>query len=263
MIFATGMSGTIGQHLKGSIPLRIDLSSSIFNLEQLIRNEAEIVIHLAGIVGVEKVDKNLDLARRVNIFGTAELAKQVRDYSESKFVYVSSSHVYANSNALIKENYPTEPQTNYAKMKLEAENMVKDIFQDCEDRLLIARIFSILGWTSNDTSLGGSIQRSLLGKNTDPIRNGNDQRDFLSPKQAASLLISLGRTPKATGIVNLCSGVPIFVKEAVAAFATSAGRSSPSVILENSSTPFLVGDNSRMLNLLRVDKFEWALDDES
>jgi nucleoside-diphosphate-sugar epimerase len=261
MIYATGMSGTIGQHLNGCVPLNIDLNNSNIKLETSIGTKAEVVIHLAGIVGVDKVNKNLELAKRVNVLGVGELATQVRDYTESKFVYVSSSHVYAKSSAIINENYPTEPKTNYAKMKLDSEELVKNIFKDSKDRLLITRIFSILGWTSNSNSLGGSIQRSLRGENSEPIRNGNDQRDFLSPKQAASLLISLGKTPNATGIVNLCSGVPIFVKDAVTAFATSAGNSSPSVLLENSNTPFLVGDNSRMLKLLRIEKFEWALDD--
>jgi nucleoside-diphosphate-sugar epimerase len=263
VIFATGMSGTIGQHLDGCIPLTLDLNSSNFKLEEYIEHHAEIVIHLAGIVGVEKVDKDLELAKRVNIFGTAELARQVRDYSDSKFVYVSSSHVYAKSNTTINEDYLTKPETNYAKMKLESEQTVRSIFQNCEERLLITRIFSILGWSSNPSSLGGSIQRSLRGEISKPIRNGNDQRDFISPKQAASLLVRLGRTKSATGIVNLCSGVPTLVKDAVATFAASAGKSSPSVILENSTTPYLVGDNSRMLNLLQLKKFEWNLDDES
>jgi dTDP-4-dehydrorhamnose reductase len=70
------MSGVIGRNLNGlAAPLKIDLSSN-----ELTDIDSEIyrckgLIHLAGIVGEQKVKLNEEYAYNVNVRGSANLAR--------------------------------------------------------------------------------------------------------------------------------------------------------------------------------------------
>jgi nucleoside-diphosphate-sugar epimerase len=261
MIYATGRSGTIGRHLVNCFDLRLDLEETPFSSINFSAGEPSAVIHLGGIVGVEMVNSNAALANEVNVIGTIELAKYVRDFTSAKFIFVSTSHVYKQSNIKLREDSETHPISIYAKQKLKTEFELAEIFSSNPNRLLIARVFSVLGWSSNKNSLGGAIRGVLLDSNLGPVKNGADQRDFLSPKQVASTLRCLAVEKDAVGIVNVCTGRAISVQSASQVFAESMGLPHPEVKMENSAVPYLVGDNQYLLRLLQVDELSWNLDD--
>jgi nucleoside-diphosphate-sugar epimerase len=258
-LYATGASGTIGQHFVGVSPLVGRLNPYSYDVSSLESPGA--VLHFASVVGVEKVNSDVAEARKVNVDGTTKLATDVYFNSDAKFVFASTSHVYEKSDLPLSEDTTLNPRSNYAIQKLEAELSCIEIFKDKPERLLILRIFSILGWSCGPKTLAASIIHHLENPANSSIKNGNDVRDFLSPKQVAAITSRLSGDHQAYGIVNVCSGSGLKVGDAASNFASQKGVSFISCEAGTSDTPILIGDNSKLRKLLGVDEINWTLDD--
>ena len=253
-LYATGVSGTIGKHLPGSVrPIDIDLSSKRGDFCYIELADDSNIIHLAGIVGPAIVEKDIQYAHRVNVEGVKSLAAEFLDKSNGIFYYVSTSHVYAPSLELLSERSLIRPVNLYAEQKREAEIALESIFTTEIERLCIVRVFSVLDWDTAAFTLGGAI-RKLSSLDSDfTLRNAADIRDFLTPKTIANVLFKMAERSTAAGVVNLCSGVGISVGDAAKQMLLDSGIAPDEnkIIWEKSSSPFIVGDNSllRSLNL--------------
>ncbi len=254
-VYATGTTGTIGQHLKNVIPLRGRLYPYTLTLDQT--DNLTSVLHLAAIVGSDQVNADIDYARKVNVDGTIKLAEEVFNNSNAKFVFASTSHVYEPSDRILTEDSNIKPHSNYAFQKFEAEEACREIFRNNSERLLILRVFSVLGWSCGPKSLAASIIRQINEPNSKVIKNGNDIRDFLSPKQIALISLQLCQNVSAHGIVNICSGMGRTVASAARQFSGEDASCEEG----KSQIPFIVGDNERLKKFLGVDQLRWDLDD--
>lgn len=150
MIYITGATGRLGQEVLGLLPNAIPLvrtKSGLkneivtdFSIEQLkqILKDADCIIHLAGSMNFLD-PKELQVAN-------VELTRKIVDGMSAKcrIVFASSISVYGK---LIKkvpadEDTPTNPDSPYAKSKLDAEEIVRGR-KDCEH--VILRIATIYG----------------------------------------------------------------------------------------------------------------------
>ena len=248
LIYATGTSGTIGKHLIGVIPLKIDLTRSLefYNLDL---SKAQTVLHLAGIVGESNVVQNYNRAKAINLFGTLGLAEFVMKNSEARFIFISSSHVYEPSLKMHHEDSRLKPQSLYGKLKLDAEIGVKEVFSNAPERLLIARVFSVLGPNMPEGTLGWAIDHISEEK---PLKFVDDERDFMNPKEIALTLCRLSNLDSEYQIINICTGLSKSVRVACKEYRKMRGLKTPEdwLIWGNSSVPRIVGDNSRLSEVL-------------
>jgi nucleoside-diphosphate-sugar epimerase len=260
-VIATGMTGVIGRHLHElAIPLMVDLGDiEQSDIVSAIRG-SQCLIHLAGIVGEQKVTSNKDYSYSVNVNGAEVLAQKYHKDSTGVFVYVSSSHVYKPSVQLLTEDSEVGPTSNYAIQKLQAEEKVKSVFKNDLERLVIIRLFSILGDGMPDFSLGGAIRR-LVNDEQFVINNCDDVRDFVSPKVAARCIFDIAQSKKIHGTYNLCSGNALTVKEAVLSSLPPALHAGikPRLLSGNSVNPILVGSNLKLLD--RIPSLRNTLND--
>jgi nucleoside-diphosphate-sugar epimerase len=262
MILANGLTGTIGKNLVGQVSqLEGDLKSNeqVKRLSEL--DDVGVLIHLAGIVGAKAVDDNPQLAMRVNVDSLAELGEAFFRKKSGKFVYISTSHVYAPSIHKLTEDSQILPQSEYANQKLLGENYLKAIFSNSPERLLIIRVFSVLGWGMPKFTLGGAIEY-MMENSSAQISNVDDQRDFLSPKTIASNIYDLAKATDVWGTINLCSGHSRSVSDAVVRMLKARGISvdKSRLIGGVSSNPIIIGDNSKLLSLgLKLD-LEWTVE---
>jgi nucleoside-diphosphate-sugar epimerase len=205
-VLGTGLSGTIGRFLTGavaSIDVRLETP-----VEKLSLPAAPFAfIHAAAVVGERSVLRDISAARRVNVDATLELAEAVIRSACSKFVFVSTSHVYGVSapGSLLSEESPVLPRGHYALQKLLAEEMLHRVFARQPQRLVIARVFSIIDGAQPPGTLGGAI-RNLAENPSGTLPNASDERDFLTPGQTADLLLACARSHDLCGVVNVCSG---------------------------------------------------------
>jgi nucleoside-diphosphate-sugar epimerase len=249
-VIATGMTGVIGRHLHElAIPLIVDLGDiEQSDIVSEIRG-SQGLIHLAGIVGEQKVTSNIEYSYSVNVKAVEVLAQMYHRYSTGVFVYVSSSHVYKPSVQLLTEVSEVGPISSYAKQKLQAEEKIKSVFKNDPERLVIVRLFSILGDGMPDFSLGGAIRR-LANDKQFVIHNCDDVRDFLSPKVAARCIFDIAQSGYLHGVFNLCSGNAQTVKEAIMSSLPPAlhDEITPRLLSGNSVNPILLGSNLKLLD---------------
>ena len=259
-IYATGTSGTIGKHFSSRVSkISIDLENTLKSFSIPDLGSTDSILHAAGIVGAVKVNTNPEKSHRINVVGASELAQYARDKKIVKFVYVSSAHVYASSKFILDENSSIDPVSLYAKQKLEAERNIIDIFEGAHEKLCIVRIFSVLDWDMSDSTLGGAIKKLTKIKSHSVLRNIDDVRDFLTPKQVANALIAITNESSLTGIVNLCSGVGTSVVNAAQKMFESSGFKFPTerMVKGNSNNPYMVGSNSKLTSYIPNLDLNW------
>jgi nucleoside-diphosphate-sugar epimerase len=258
--FATGLTGTIGRHLDPSaIAVPIDLAADSFGFSEITFPKDANLLHLAGIVGVKEVEKDVQLASRINVEGTKLLAEQFIRHSNGKFYYVSTSHVYDISDQPIVESFKLNPASIYAEQKLEAEQELQKIFSGEPERLCILRVFSVLDWDVAPFTLGGAIKRLAKGEIDFALKNTDDIRDFLTPSTIASALGMVVFSNKLNGVVNLASGVGTSVAQAAKRMLMEAGYElKPEALKQgNSSIPTLIADNSRLASIFPELELIW------
>jgi nucleoside-diphosphate-sugar epimerase len=255
-LVASGLTGTIGVHLSAynvsPLNQRLNLLTKSVNLEK-----GDTYFHLAGIVGPSKVKEDIKLATDVNVESVKRLATLSREREIGRFIYVSTSHVYKKSNSNLNEDDEVDPINLYAEQKLAAEDILKDVFSDAPEQLTILRVFSILGWDTKEFTLGGAVRR-LSEDSSFTLDNGDDVRDFLTPKQAASAIYKIGTSQHVEQLINVCTGLGISISEAAQKMLSSKGdlTSFSRVNGGVSDIPRIVG-NPQLLDQIIETRLKW------
>lgn len=229
-----------------ALPIRLNqMSSSV----QIPTKKDAAIIHLAAVVGEHNVCTNLEYSYNVNVHGAAALARAVAENPSQRFVYVSTSHVYASplSADFLNEDAPLLPRGQYALQKLIAEKIVTEIFRDDPSRLVIARVFSVLDHAQPVGTLANSIV-ALRSEATRTLSFVDDERDFLSPGSIAGALIAVASSLTLSGVINICSGKPHSVRTAVRYLLGDSGyeRVAPQLSAGQSAASRIVGDPQRL-----------------
>jgi nucleoside-diphosphate-sugar epimerase len=177
-----------------------------------------LVIHLAAIVPTASVERAKEKAEAVNKVGPSTFARAVLSGVKGnfmRFIYASTSHVYASSNYEIPEHGMISPQNFYAHTKLAGEFELQQLEAANENfDLLVSRIFSVYSEDQARSFLFPALCEKILGgprKQEIELVGWNNTRDFLHAEQVAHLLLLLGKS-SLSGIVNLRSGIGQTIK---------------------------------------------------
>ena len=259
-MFATGTTGAIGRYLPSNVQLiPIDLKQDLGPSNYFSLPPASTVLHLAGIVGTQRVQNDPVFSHKVNVEGSIQLAYLAQESNVDRFIYVSTSHVYAPTNRIITEYSPVSPSSLYAVQKYEAELAITQIFRDSPSKLCIVRVFSALDWGMPSYTLGGAIEKLSNTKSNYQLKNASDIRDFLTPKLIAQTLLKIAHEKSLTNVVNLSSMVATSIRDAAYKMLNSNGLEFPAerVFDGNSEVPFIVGDNSKLISIIPNLKLRW------
>ena len=112
-----------------------------FSLEKVFNLfKPEAVVMAGGITDVDLSALKPKLAKDVNIKGTQNLVKKVKEYGV-KLAYISTDYVFDGENGPYKEDDKTNPINTYGMTKLEAEHIVSAKLKD----YLIVRTSQLYG----------------------------------------------------------------------------------------------------------------------
>lgn len=160
-ILVTGASGFIGNRLATKLVENGHTVFGIFNKNKIQNSAIEIisadltkddfslpnekfdaVFHLAAATPLEKNKKTL---KNVNLQGSVNLFNQIKDKTDF-LVYVSGLGVFGDpGNSIIDENTPLNPDTNYAKIRLDAQKYLETKCKENSIHFSVAYLGEVYG----------------------------------------------------------------------------------------------------------------------
>jgi nucleoside-diphosphate-sugar epimerase len=218
MIGITGASGVLGKILCEKLKnqklqfsnFKGDIRDYIALNEWVRNNGVAHIIHLASKVAVKEVEENIDSAYDINVSGTINVIKVLKNNPKTiNLFYASSSHVYKSSSDSIKETDELEPINSYGLTKYISELLLLDFKKKNLDiNICIGRIFSFYHFSQKPPFLYPNLIERF--KNEDLNRpfklyGANSTRDFLNAEEVCDIIIQLVKI-NYNGVVNIASG---------------------------------------------------------
>lgn len=265
----TGHNGFIGSHLVDKLKKKYkiigisnhDSKSSIPTIKKDIRKitkkdlpkNIDCIIHLAAITDVSFCEKNPQVSFSVNCDGTKKILELARAFN-SKFVYVSTSHVYGIPQKLpMAENHPRNPTSVYAATKLFAENLCELYSRIYGLNVGIIKLFSVYGPRSpNHLVTSKIISQSIVKK---PVILGNlkPKRDFVYIDDVISAIELIMKKSIGLESYNVGTGKSFSISDICNLVSKSLGqktqiKSSKTQIRRN-DVPEIRSDCSKLKNL--------------
>lgn len=148
------------------------------DLSRLLRG-ADVVVHLAAMLGVERTEEQRLRCLNVNIEGTRTVLDGCVKEGVRKVVFASSSEVYGDvatsDGEKISENSPLNPKSVYAVSKLAGEEYVKAYAKKYGVDYTILRFFNVYG--------PGQIAEFVVPKFVERAKNGEPLELYGSGEQ--------------------------------------------------------------------------------
>jgi nucleoside-diphosphate-sugar epimerase len=180
-----------------------------------IAEEASALIHLAwpdlpDYRNSRHVSQHLDADVR--------LLKILFDAGLRRLVGVGTCLEYGLREGQLDEAMPTDPQLAYPQAKDALRNQIETSLAGRDASFAWARLFYMHGPRQNPRSLLAQLDAAIeRGDEEFAMSGGQQLRDYLPVEKVARRLLALARTNTASGIFNICSGVPVSIEDLVSA----------------------------------------------
>jgi len=89
----------------------------------------DVVIHAAALTNVDKCEVDKELAWRINVIGTRNIAKLSKQYG-SFLIYISTDYVFKGDRGMYREDDEPNPINYYGFTKLKGEEEVRRIMEE-------------------------------------------------------------------------------------------------------------------------------------
>ncbi len=170
----------------------------------------DIVIHSAWYVEPGKYlqsDKNIDCLQ-----GTLNLAKGAINSGVKKFVGIGTCFEYDSDQGYLSTSTRLKPITPYAAAKAAAYLSLSQWFNEEKVEFAWCRLFYLFGEGEDHRRLAPYIESQLMENKNVKLTNGNQIRDFMDVADAGKFITSVSLN-NYEGAINICSGVPITVRQ--------------------------------------------------
>ncbi|OWW21303.1 NAD-dependent epimerase/dehydratase family protein [Noviherbaspirillum denitrificans] len=123
---------------------------------------------------------------------------------------------YGLQSGCLTEEMPTYPANAYAQAKDSLRTVLQDFQGQYPFTLQWARLFYMYGPGQNPNSLLAQLDRAIDSGEPEFNMSGGEQlRDYLPVQEVARRLVALADHPACAGVVNVCSGEPVSVRNLV------------------------------------------------
>jgi len=102
----------------------VDITDNSSLEKVFTKSDPEIIILNAALTNVEFCEEHQDVARKINVQGTANVIKFCKKVG-AKLVFFSSDYVFDGENGPYSEDDKTDPVCFYGQTKLEAETLIR------------------------------------------------------------------------------------------------------------------------------------------
>jgi dTDP-4-dehydrorhamnose reductase len=180
------------------IPVQLDITDKEKVQAEFQKVQPEVVVHGASMTDVDKCELNKELAWKINVDGTRNVA-QAAKASNAFLLYISTDYVFDGEKGCYRETDQPSPISYYAYTKLKAEEYVKTHMSEW----CIARPSVIYG----ATPAAGKINFALWLLNK--LKNKEQAKVFVDQWNSPTLNTSLAEMTlevaerKLTGVYHL------------------------------------------------------------
>lgn len=169
--------------------------------------EADMVVHTAAVLGVNKVCNAGRETLETNYVGTSRLLQALEGNKKlQRFIYFSTSEVFGVNSFRVDENSPpsvgpiAEARWSYAIAKLAGEHLVKSYFRETGMPITIVRPFNIFGpKRTGEHALLRFILNALTGKPVQVHGDGTQIRSWCYIDDFCSALLLMLERPESVG----------------------------------------------------------------
>jgi NAD dependent epimerase/dehydratase len=177
---------------------------------------ADIVFHLAALIGIPFSYHSPDSYIDTNVKGTLNVLQACRDSGVERVVVTSSSEVYGTAQyAPIDEKHPLQGQSPYSASKIGADKIAESFYLSFGTPVIVARPFNTYGPRQSSRAVIPTVITQLLNGSKE-IRLGSlhPTRDLNYVTDICGGFIKLARCDDAIGkMVNIGSGEEISIGE--------------------------------------------------
>ena len=126
---------------------------------------------------------------------------------------------YGMREGALREDVPAQPVTEYGRAKDELRRQLLLLKQQVPFRLTWARLFYLYGSGQATSSVFSQLSAAVArGDRHFDMSGGEQVRDYLPVETATRHLVTLALLKEDVGIVNVCSGVPVSVRDIVSSW---------------------------------------------
>lgn len=155
--------------------------------------------------------------------GSIELARCFASAGGRRFVGIGTCFEYDTSISPLATDTPLAPQTLYASCKAATYSALMHLLPALQVEFAWARIFYLFGEGEDERRLVPYVRRQLSRGEVAELSSGTQVRDYLEIGDAARQVMEIAHG-NVTGAVNVCSGVPVTVRELAERIADEFGR---------------------------------------
>jgi dTDP-6-deoxy-L-talose 4-dehydrogenase (NAD+) len=183
--------------------------------------EVDTVIHVAWYAEPGKYlqsPKNIDC-----LAGTLQMAKGAARARVRRFVGIGTCVEYDLAGGLVSVDTPLRPATPYAGAKAAAFMALSQWLPSQDVQFAWCRLFYLYGEGEDERRLVPYLRSKLAAGEPASLTSGNQVRDFLDVREAGRLIAEIALSNKQ-GPANVCSGIPVTVRQLAAQIADEYGR---------------------------------------
>jgi dTDP-glucose 4,6-dehydratase len=219
---------------------------------------AEVVLHLAALVGIPYSYIHTNEVIGVNTIGTLNVLTAAKDSGVRKVVVTSTSEVYGTALYVpMDERHPKQPQSPYAASKIAADAITLSFHYSFGLPVAIVRPFNTYGPRQSDRAIIPTLISQALTSNEIVVGNTKPTRDFTYVSDTVEGFIRIAEADQSIGQeINLGSGREVSIGELAHTIASMVGhdlrirQAEERVRPANSEVQRLLSNNSKAKELV-------------
>jgi nucleoside-diphosphate-sugar epimerase len=155
--------------------------------------------------------------------GTRRLAQGAIEAGVRRYVGIGTCFEYDLSVGHLSVATPLRPSTPYAKAKAEAFTELSQLLPRYGVEFLWCRLFYLYGESEDERRLVPHLRIRLAAGEPAKLTSGTQIRDYLDVCEAGRMIVDAALGPEQ-GAVNICSTVPITIRQLAERIADEYGR---------------------------------------
>ena len=172
------------------------------------------IYHLAALLNRTRDYNTIDKILDINLKGTNNLLRALKEIDYSSFIFTSTSEVYGNQTKIpFKEDLAMQPTSPYSLSKAAAELSIQTFSNIYNKPFTILRLFNIYGPNLPESFFIPQLINALKENKDFDMTKGEQKRDFVFIDNIIKVLINVATNQNAKNqIFNICSGESTSIK---------------------------------------------------